>query len=94
LKVRKRATGAALALVCLALCACGGTQGPATPAAGSGGSAPSAQASSVAESRSPYRYNLERDEERGGHTLKKHVGRTDQELLERLDRSDHHSDHG
>jgi hypothetical protein len=57
--------------MCVALCACCGTQGPATPAAGSG---------------SAHRYNLERDEERGGHTLKKHVGRTDQELLERLDR--------
>jgi len=25
-------------------------------------------------------YDLERDEERGGHTLKKHVGRTDEQL--------------
>jgi hypothetical protein len=32
------------------------------------------------------RYDLSRDEERGGHTLKKHVGRSDQELRERLDR--------
>lgn len=32
------------------------------------------------------RYDLERDEERGGHTLKKHVGRTDDELRERLRR--------
>jgi hypothetical protein len=32
------------------------------------------------------RYDLARDETRGGHTLEKHVGRSDQELRERLDR--------
>ena len=32
------------------------------------------------------RYDLERDETRGGHTLSKHVGRTDVELGERLRR--------
>jgi toxin YxiD len=32
------------------------------------------------------RYDLGRDEQRGGHTLNKHVGRTDEELRERLDR--------
>lgn len=31
-------------------------------------------------------YDLSRDEERGGHTLKKHLGRTDEELRERLRR--------
>jgi hypothetical protein len=31
------------------------------------------------------RYDLARDEARGGHTLDKHVGRSDQELRERLD---------
>ena len=30
--------------------------------------------------------DLERDEERGGHTLARHVGRTDDELRERLER--------
>jgi hypothetical protein len=40
--------------------------------------------------RNPYakvtavRHDLARDEERGGHTLKKHVGRTDEQLQERL----------
>ena len=29
-------------------------------------------------------YDLQRDEERGGHTLARHVGRTDQQLAERL----------
>jgi hypothetical protein len=32
------------------------------------------------------RYDLARDEARGGHTLDKHVGRTDSELRERWDR--------
>src|ERR1700736_2322490 len=32
------------------------------------------------------RYDLARDEARGGHTLDKHVGRSDSELRERLDR--------
>lgn len=31
-------------------------------------------------------YDLERDEQLGGHTLDRHVGRTDAELQERLDR--------
>ena len=39
-----------------------------------------------APKRAADRYDLERDEERGGHTLKKHVGRTDAELAERLER--------
>lgn len=32
------------------------------------------------------RYDLSRDESRGGHTLRKHVGRTDDELRDRLNR--------
>jgi hypothetical protein len=32
------------------------------------------------------RYDLERDERRGGHTLARHIGRTDEQLLERLRR--------
>jgi len=32
------------------------------------------------------RYDLARDEARGGHTLAKHVGRSEQELRERLER--------
>ena len=31
------------------------------------------------------RYDLSRDEERGGHTLRKHVGRSDQQLRQRLE---------
>lgn len=36
--------------------------------------------------RAEPRYDLARDENRGGHTLSKHVGRTDAELRERLAR--------
>src|SRR3982074_1887544 len=32
------------------------------------------------------RYDLEKDEDRGGHTLAKHVGRIDDELRKRLER--------
>jgi hypothetical protein len=36
--------------------------------------------------RGAARYDLSKDEQRGGHTLDKHVGRTDEQLRERLDR--------
>ena len=41
---------------------------------------------SASESQAPVesRYDLAKDEARGGHTLSKHVGRTDDELRERL----------
>lgn len=48
---------------------------PREPAAGSG--ATSAQA---------FRHDLEVDESRGGHTLSRHVGRSDQQLRQRLRR--------
>jgi hypothetical protein len=44
---------------------------------------------SRAQARTPgngERYDLSRDEELGGHTLRKHVGRSDDELRERLQR--------
>jgi len=47
---------------------------------------PSADGGATAGATSAGRYNLGRDEERGGHTLKKHVGRTDEQLQERLRR--------
>jgi hypothetical protein len=46
----------------------------------------SASASKNPSTPSADRYDLERDEERGGHTIKKHVGRTDRQLEERLER--------
>jgi len=36
--------------------------------------------------RAAPRYDLARDEERGGHTLDRHVARTDEQLRERLER--------
>ena len=36
--------------------------------------------------QSGQRYDLGRDEQSGGHTLQRHVGRTDEELIERLQR--------
>ena len=43
--------------------------------------APSSQSAGTGQ-----RYDLSRDEERGGHTLRKHVGRSDDELRQRLER--------
>jgi hypothetical protein len=45
-----------------------------------------ARASENPSTPSADRYDLERDEDRGGHTEKKHVGRTDRQLEERLER--------
>ncbi|MGB2663478.1 MAG: RNase A-like domain-containing protein [Candidatus Acidiferrum sp.] len=57
-------------------------QGTAPAPTANSEAAPSREApAAVAE-----RYDLARDEERGGHTLKKHVGRTYEELRERLRR--------
>jgi hypothetical protein len=39
-----------------------------------------------AQTASGDRYDLSRDENRGGHTLRKHVGRSDEELRDRLNR--------
>jgi hypothetical protein len=47
---------------------------------------PNADGAATAGATSAGRYDLGRDEERGGHTLKKHVGRTDEQLQERLRR--------
>ncbi|HWY08005.1 MAG TPA: RNase A-like domain-containing protein [Candidatus Acidoferrales bacterium] len=44
------------------------------------------QQSSVGSRGAAKRYDLSRDEERGGHTLARHVARTDDELRERLAR--------
>jgi Bacterial CdiA-CT RNAse A domain len=43
-------------------------------------------ASSTSAGRAAERYDLRKDEERGGHTLERHVARTDEELRERLRR--------
>ncbi len=72
----------------LALFSCGGTNSP-TPSAGGAASEPAraeAKPNTDFAGDGARPYDLERDESRGGHTLKKHVGRTDQELEERLER--------
>jgi hypothetical protein len=71
----------------LALCAfCGVVAGcgpaPQTESRTSSGPARSGEE----PKRDAARYDLARDEERGGHTLDRHVGRTDDELRERLER--------
>jgi hypothetical protein len=77
----------ALAMM-LALFACGGANSPA-PNAGAAASEPArAEAKPDADlaGGGARPYDLERDESHGGHTLTKHIGRSDQELLERLER--------
>jgi hypothetical protein len=59
------------------------TSGEASAAAPSRDAQPRESDSRVAGSN---RYDLARDEQRGGHTLDKHVGRTDDQLRERLER--------
>ena len=53
----------------------------APPATEEARQAPANPAAAVIE-----RYDLERDEARGGHTIARHVGRTDEQLRERLKR--------
>jgi hypothetical protein len=90
---------AAFCLLIFALVACQSTpsenratSGEAAAAAPSREAQPRAsdtradERNSAGKSGSSDRYDLGRDEQRGGHTLDKHVGRTDEELRERLDR--------
>ena len=74
-----------LAIFCAAVlifvAACRQAPGPLTDPAS--GDAPSRASSPVVPAP---RYDLSRDEQRGGHTLEKHVGRTDEQLRERLAR--------
>jgi hypothetical protein len=70
----------------LQLAGCGPSPRPVSPT-GTAGETPRAPVALPANSAE--RYDLARDEERGGHTLKKHVGRTDGQLEERLRRERH-----
>jgi Bacterial CdiA-CT RNAse A domain len=73
------------ALLCLvALHAVGCGSAPTLSNGGAEGSSPSQTAGSAKAVQA--RYDLGRDEERGGHTLSRHVARTDAELEERLER--------
>ena len=75
----------AIYFLCLLFCSgCGASPDPGVPEIARG-EMPSAERS--APNRPPdeaARYDLARDEVRGGHTLDKHVGRSDSELRERL----------
>jgi hypothetical protein len=74
-----------LAIVCAPLlmlvAACG--QAPAPSVGPSTGDPPKSASKPAAVAE---RYDLGRDEQRGGHTLKKHVGTTDEQLRQRLRR--------
>ena len=62
---------------------CGQMQGP--PSAESASPAQSTRSAAPAN-RPGVRYDLKADEHRGGHTVKRHIGETDAELRERLER--------
>ncbi len=68
-----------IATVLLQLAGCGQSSAPPSQNA----EAPPSAANATAALD---RYDLGRDEERGGHTLRKHVGRTEQQLQQRLRR--------
>jgi Bacterial CdiA-CT RNAse A domain len=84
--MRSWAKRVASALVLLQLAACRGAPGPGSPASYT---EESKRASVPAPAVGGERYDLARDEQRGGHTLEKHVGRTDRQLEERLRRERH-----
>jgi Bacterial CdiA-CT RNAse A domain len=65
---------------------CGASPGPGLPEIPRSESPSPANRASNRQSDDSARYDLAQDEARGGHTLDKHVGRSDQELRERLDR--------
>jgi hypothetical protein len=70
-----------LALVCVGGAGC--LQGPPPH---KGTPEDSQRTSSTSAGRSEERYDLSKDEKRGGHTLERHVARTDEELRDRLRR--------
>jgi hypothetical protein len=76
---RLRVKIATVFLAAAAMLAC--TRPPATQP---GGPAPFAEPSRVGSQNNSPRHDLSQDEAAGGHTLRKHVGRTDDELHERL----------
>jgi hypothetical protein len=72
-----------LLLVCACFGACGGGTTSTSDPRPSAAASPSQTASGDSSAHGARR-NLETDEQHGGHTLRKHVGRSDQDLLERL----------
>ncbi len=70
-----------VALLGVGLASCGQAPQPVVSHPGETGSAAASSAAPAWE-----RHDLSRDEQRGGHTLERHVARTDEELRERLQR--------
>jgi Bacterial CdiA-CT RNAse A domain len=64
---------------------CGAASDPGLPEIPRGEIPSAAKSTSNGPGDDAVRYDLGRDEARGGHTLDKHVGRSDRELRERLD---------
>jgi len=64
---------------------CGAAPNPGLPEIPRGEMPSAAKGASNAMPDDAAGYDLARDEARGGHTLDKHVGRSDQELRQRLD---------
>jgi hypothetical protein len=75
-----------IALVCCVLAAIAGCGATSNQSSNPRQNPPSEAWSTARTSLSGERYDLSRDEQRGGHTLNKHVGRTDDELRQRLER--------
>ena len=81
----KMACAIAALLLCMLALQMGGCGN--APAPGNGDAASSRPAQTAAPVTGvKERYDLERDEQRGGHTLSRHVARTDAELMQRLER--------
>ncbi len=90
LRIRALGIGsAALAICVLVSCQPPATTTGANEAASSPGMAPSTSAAprSGAQSQGPIR-DLSQDERAGGHILRKHVGQTEQQLRDRLQREE------
>ena len=78
--LRSSTTPVVLALVLGTLVACQ----PSSSSSGASAAAAHSERSLAASAPGPVR-DLSQDEAAGGHILRKHVGRTDEQLLERLD---------
>lgn len=75
-----------ISLICCALAAIAGCGATSNQSSNPRQNPPSEAWSTARTSLSGERYDLSLDEQRGGHTLNKHVGRTDDELRQRLER--------
>jgi hypothetical protein len=85
LEVRKLLRTALLFSMFIAVGGCGGGTNPSKQIQAPPDESWAASQSSI----SGERYDLSRDEQRGGHTLGKHVGQTDDELAQRLEHERH-----